>query len=292
MTTPEASFKVEHLRYELAEGHTVTVERVESSYEIKYGKHAGEQRTDLSWRAVCTCEQHVDATGYSFGDAADRTYLQQGKVDEFVERHTRVAKGEKGIYACGCLPNGKRRRECGMHREPYIPKVPSNYKPSKMSAAEVLRCLGFDYPSPEWAFFEELRLGTGWDYGNTDGIKADQRLDAFAMHTWPSRGFLRIAFEVKVSRGDFRHEIKHPEKRACALALSNQYFFVTPMGLVKPEEIPEECGLIEIKPTGGRIVRVQAPWREAINPPLRFVASLARRIDREQAPIQGSLDVA
>ncbi len=273
----------------LAEGHVVTVRREENRYPISYGPNKGQERVDVYFKVDCTCGEVEDVTGYSFGGRDEPNYMQQGKLDDFLARHKRVADGERGMYACGCLHEGRRTKECSTHRKPYIPKVPSNYKPAKMPASEVLRCLGFEYPSPEWAFFGELRLGTGWSYGNTDGLKIEQRLDAFAMNTWPSKGFHRIAFEIKVSRADFRHEIARPDKRACALTLANYFYFATPQGLVKPEEIPEECGLIEIKPTGGRIVTVRAPFREVDPLPTRFVASLARRIDREQTPAQEQL---
>ena len=55
-----------------------------------------------------------------------------------------------------------------------------------------------------------------------------------------------IAYEIKISRADFLSEIETPNKREAAMDWFSQFYFATPSGLVKPEEIPAGCGLIEI----------------------------------------------
>lgn len=143
-------------------------------------------------------------------------------------------------------------------------------------------------PADQWAYFEELRIGTGYGKGQ------EQRLDAWAMHLWPSHRFSRWTFEVKVSRSDFLREIRDPMKRRPGLLYSNLFYFVTPAGLVKPAEIPPECGLIEVQAnddplSGGwwgkssnrlwvASIVVPAPWRDATAPTWSFFASLARRL--------------
>src|SRR5690606_1336612 len=151
---------------------------------------------------------------------------------------------------------GKRRpRSCRLHGRPYVPKTKS--KPPLMTAAEVLAVLQRHYREP-WATFAELRVGTGWGKprtvyprdtkGNYILTKSGNRkrktvhdvdttLDFFALHTWPSKKFRRIAFEVKVTRADYKNEIKKPWKREPGLAVSNEFYFVTPPGLLKKEEI-------------------------------------------------------
>lgn len=121
----------------------------------------------------------------------------------------------------------------------------------------------------QWAFFPELAISTG---------SAERRIDAWAMGLWRSSNYHRISYEIKVSRGDFLHEIKQPAKRRFALLMSNEYYFVTPQGLVKPEELPVEAGLKEV--TLDRQLRtvVKAPWRECLPPNLHFMAALCRRI--------------
>lgn len=130
-----------------------------------------------------------------------------------------------------------------------------------------------------WAFFEEMRIGTGYGKG------LEQRIDAWAMHLWPSGGLMRIAYEVKVSRADFLAEVKSPKKRRAALLLSNFYFFATPKGLLRAEEIPIECGLIEIDTTSetlGHKIVVDAPFRDSMFPTWPFVAALMRRLARDE----------
>lgn len=132
----------------------------------------------------------------------------------------------------------------------------------------------------QWAFFDELRAGTGYTPWR-DKIKGkpnlEQRMDAWAINLYPSKGFLRICYEIKVSRSDFIHEMKHPEKRQQGLSLSNQFYFATPVGLVRAEEIPPECGLIEIDAEGNSKIIIKALMRECVEPPMSLFLSLARR---------------
>ena len=73
------------------------------------------------------------------------------------------------------------------------------------------------------------------------------------------------------------HEIKQPKKRQQALEVSNYYYFATPKGLVKQEEIPPECGLVEIDKNSNRLSwSVKAPYRETEEPTWSFVTSLLR----------------
>lgn len=157
-----------------------------------------------------------------------------------------------------------------------------------LKALHAKHCGGID-PQAQWVFFEELRVGTGWrkPVGEV-GEDREQRMDAWAMNLWPSRGFLAIAYEVKVTRADFLHELKRPGKRVAAMSLSNEFYFATPAGLVSEYEIPEGCGLIEVHKR--RASSLQAPWtkivlkaprREREPLPETFVASLLRRSMRE-----------
>lgn len=164
------------------------------------------------------------------------------------------------------------------------------------TTAEILSVLAGYHAGDEWAFFKELAIGTGFGRG------VPQRLDAWAMHLWPSHHYTRWTFEVKISRGDFLRELAQPLKRRPGLLYSNLFYFVTPAGLVKPAEIPAECGLIEvgsmpddeIGPDGpDRVYRrhwttsanrqwvadiiVPAPWRDTSAPSWGFFASIARR---------------
>ncbi|MBC7927778.1 MAG: hypothetical protein H7039_19200 [Bryobacteraceae bacterium] len=147
---------------------------------------------------------------------------------------------------------------------------------------QVLHC-----NASEWVFLRELRVGTG--LRNT----SQQRLDAFALNCYPHLMMKRLCYEVKVSRADFLCELKHPLKRRLGLRYSNEFFFVTPEGLLRPEEIPIECGLLEVQ-GGFPTVRIPAPWRETPGPTWQFAASMIRNQrrtfeERISPPLQAKL---
>lgn len=201
-------------------------------------------------------------------------------------------------------------------------------------ATDVVDALRRRHNHEEWAFFTEIAPHTGW---------AGRWIDALAMNLWHSNKYFRISYEVKVSRSDFLRELKHPGKRQWALKLSNEFYFAAPKGMIKPEELPEEAGLIEITQNGAvgphkfpdwgaayclndcgvsaqtirqnyvdgigrnRVrhrafyppgncpkhprfksrLKVKAPKREAEEPSLGFIASVARQIQRQYMNAQG-----
>lgn len=161
-----------------------------------------------------------------------------------------------------------------------------------------------NWKTPQWSFFPELRAGTGFDN------EAMRSFDFWAIDAYG--GNSRISFEIKISRGDFQKEIKNPKKRRMALLFSNLYYFVTPPGLIKLEELPPECGLMEGHWTNNQdeidkliavnkaheergwknraeippfqeflkiVTKHKAPHRDSMPPTWCFVASLARRIN-------------
>lgn len=129
-----------------------------------------------------------------------------------------------------------------------------------MKASEVERsilrrygCEFYDGIASEWAALPELVIpGIG-----TGGI------DLFLQRGWRGRpGQVRHAIEIKISRSDFRKEIQKPSKRAGAVAVCHQFWFATPAGLVTVEEVPEECGLYEVRDDGRVVVAKKAPNRK------------------------------
>jgi len=138
-----------------------------------------------------------------------------------------------------------------------------------MKADDILAALRLRHPIEAWVFFAELRVGTGF------GGRKEQRLDAWAMHCWPSAQYRRIAYEIKVTKSDMQHEIENPQKRQAALSLSNEFYWAIPSGLETPL-LPAEAGLIVVDERGAHVAR-KAPYRESPLPPLSFLASVARR---------------
>jgi hypothetical protein len=159
----------------------------------------------------------------------------------------------------------------------------------------VQRCL---HPKPsEWIFLRELRVGTGFRSSSA------QRLDAFALNCFVHNSMKRACYEVKTSRADFLCEMKQPLKRRVGLRYSNEFYFVTPAGLLNTSEIPIECGLVEIgiftdeqpesilaqsaafahfDPRHGSYCRVTvpAPRRETPGPTWQFVAGMLHNQQR------------
>jgi hypothetical protein len=189
---------------------------------------------------------------------------------------------------------------------PGISQFPAD-QPAKCEATVLLdavqSCL--HAKASEWIFLRELRVGTGFQGS------AAQRLDGFALNCFPHTAMKRICYEVKTSRADFLAELKHPLKRRIGLRYSNEFYFVTPAGLLKHSELPIECGLIEASPfrgdTGGVLspgeplahfdpahrvflrVVVPAPWRDTPGPTWQFVAGMLRNQQRQwQARPQNS----
>lgn len=152
-----------------------------------------------------------------------------------------------------------------------------------MTAKDILKALEKHYKdNRQWAFFKELRVGTGyresWAARGPEPNNPEQRIDAWVINCYKSKGFKKIAFEIKVSRSDFLHEIANPRKRFQALNLCNYFYFAAPKGLIKSDEIPEDCGLAEINDKGKIIWTKKAPQRDTNEPTWSFLASLARRI--------------
>lgn len=102
-------------------------------------------------------------------------------------------------------------------------------------------------------FLEEVKNGRS--YGNNLRI-----MDAWAMKlSWsPVR---TIGYEIKVSRSDFVGDDKWPNY----LKLCHQLFFVAPKGIISPDELPPEVGLIELLGTTRLVTRKKAPYRTDVD---------------------------
>lgn len=150
----------------------------------------------------------------------------------------------------------------------------------------------------EWLFLRELRVGTGRRNGNA------QRVDAFALNSLAYTGMKRVCYEIKVSRADYLGELKHPLKRRIGMRYSNEFYFVSPAGMIEIPEVPAECGLIEAglatpaewRDLIGRhagffhydpdtraycLVRVPAPWRDTPGPTWQLLAAMMRNQRRQ-----------
>lgn len=105
------------------------------------------------------------------------------------------------------------------------------------------------------------------------------RMDAWAMakswahpRTW--------AYEVKVSRSDFQRD----NKWQGYLQYCNEFYFACPSGLIKPEEVPDGCGLLWVASTGSMmIVKRKASFRQVQIPEslYRYLLMARTRVTRD-----------
>lgn len=104
-----------------------------------------------------------------------------------------------------------------------------------------------------------------------------RRCDFWTISANSSAGFKARAYEIKVSRADFRRDtaVKQREARL----FSDQFFYVVPTGLLKPEELPDWAGLIEYHDGKLKTV-IPAPYRDKDAPTWELVVSMIRNSGR------------
>jgi hypothetical protein len=139
---------------------------------------------------------------------------------------------------------------------------------AKVTAAEVRAALALRYPSKSHALMFEVAPRTG---GGT------RYADAVAVGLWASHGHPIEGFEIKVSRSDWLHEMKQPEKSEPVMRYCNRWWLVCPKGVAAPDELPDTWGLLELHENGTLRVRVNAPKLEPVPVDRGFFASLVRR---------------
>lgn len=146
---------------------------------------------------------------------------------------------------------------------------------TELTAEEVLAALRTHYldqqlVTEEWALVTEVPLrapGGG------------RRIDVLAVRNWQTRGVCeRRAIEIKVSRGDFARDSE--AKRAPWQAVVHRFFYATPAGLLRPGEVPEGCGLLEVYGASLKMVKRASLLRRPAPLPDDVVGQLARRVSR------------
>lgn len=169
---------------------------------------------------------------------------------------------ESGWEALGKLPEGY-----------LVPEL------QHMDAREIVEILKRRYsPDRGWMFFTELTIST----------HQTRRLDGFAFridtikNKEPSDApFLeRVAFEIKVDRNDWKHELDDPNKRIPAMEISHKFYFVAPAGVIPDHQIPDECGLLEVTAEKRLVTTIESPYHPSAQPDWGLVASILRSLDR------------
>jgi hypothetical protein len=119
------------------------------------------------------------------------------------------------------------------------------------------------------------------------GMYAGHHIDVAVFDLWPSKGLLRSAFEIKVSRSDFIRELQHPNKYKWVLEAFHEFWFVAPRDVIQLEELPVNVGWL--CPRGKKLVvkrhAVQNP-----NPKLDdlLLAAFMRAAAKEIARVNSS----
>lgn len=116
-----------------------------------------------------------------------------------------------------------------------------------------------------WA--TELALGSGV-----------RRCDFWTLHPHASKGYCATAYEIKVSRSDFRRD--NAVKQREARLYSDYFYYVAPAGMIKPEEVPDWAGLIEAHETSTGDIRFKtklpAARRDKDSPSWELVVAIMR----------------
>lgn len=136
-----------------------------------------------------------------------------------------------------------------------------------MKADDLIDLLPALYPPEEFALLPQVHV---------DGGSVVRTADAIAFGLWRSRGMIVHGFEVKISRADWRRELKNPGKADPIARYCDYWSIVAPAGIVHRDELPETWGLIELRNSKLEKVR-PAPRMEPIALDRRFVAQVLRK---------------
>ncbi|HYG60717.1 MAG TPA: MmcB family DNA repair protein [Symbiobacteriaceae bacterium] len=128
-------------------------------------------------------------------------------------------------------------------------------------------------------FFTEVKTGPTIAASSSDL----QKIDALAIKpSWSNPCF--TAYEVKVSRNDFMRDDKWANYRNYC----HRFYFACPSGLIKPEELPEDVGLVWVNADGGYSVRRAALFRPIEIPWEMLYYLVISRMDHERHPFFSS----
>jgi hypothetical protein len=141
-------------------------------------------------------------------------------------------------------------------------------KAPAITAADCASALKAAFPLDQYAFFEQVADGVGWS--------TRRRADAVVMGLWPSRGLWIQGFEIKVTRQDWKRELKNAAKAEDIQLFCDFWWIVAPQGMLPPEELPGTWGLYEVSEQRKLRVRVKAPKLEPKELSREFVAAIFR----------------
>lgn len=142
-----------------------------------------------------------------------------------------------------------------------------------MNASDVVKCLKVYFASPAYCLLEQVADGTG--------ARQHRWADAVAMSVWPSRGYDIHGIEVKVSKYDWKNELKQPEKSDAVQKFCNRWWIATPdETIIAPGELPPTWGWMVCTAKGSMKVIREAPKLDPKPVSIEFVASVLRNVQK------------
>lgn len=158
---------------------------------------------------------------------------------------------------------------------PAVPDLEPDIAPVVLTAEQVIAAIRARYAPdgqvPEWVVLEQVRNQQG--FGGATPIRT---FDALLVGLWESRGHPIHGFEVKVSKGDWKRELKAPDKADPLVRHVSYWWIAAPAGVVDPATLPDGWGL---QVTDGKRLRTvrEATRREAQPPTWSMVAAILKR---------------
>lgn len=133
----------------------------------------------------------------------------------------------------------------------------------RAASTEIMRALRIRSLHYNQIFLTEVtcgRSGSAWEVRRLPGMEV-RRMDGLAIQrSWTK--IRAIGFEVKVDRGDWRRDDKWEEY----LPWVNEFYLVSPVGIIRPDEVEsEDVGLIHAFPPP----RIGAAWKVRTVKPAR-----------------------
>lgn len=119
-----------------------------------------------------------------------------------------------------------------------------------MKAEDLVKLIRRKYPldrpdgRQSHVVLEQVPDGTGMYLGHW--------IDAVVFSLWASKGLTRSAFEVKITRSDFIHELQNPLKHKWALECFHEFWFVAPEDVIQIDELSPNIGWL--CPRGSKLV--------------------------------------
>ena len=133
--------------------------------------------------------------------------------------------------------------------------------------------------NPAWFFMTEVKNGPSQIVSS--GLL---KLDAMAIRkSWVNPCF--VGYEVKVSRSDFLRDDKWPGY----LSYCHKFYFACPAGLIQPEELQSQVGLIWYNPEKDCITtKRRAVYRPVELDPALLMYVIMNRLDSDRHPFFSS----